>query len=204
MAGRSGAKKAAAVEGAPIAIKKYANRRLYNTGSSSYVTLDDLCQMVKAGNDFLVVDAKSGEDITRSVLTQIILEEEGKGQNLLPIRFLRKIISFYGDNLQTVLSPYLELSMENFSRNQERMRGYLDQTFTGLFPFPGFDEMARQNMAMMERTMTMFKSRQGEEGGEGALPEAEAGAGASLKERLDAMQRQLDDLARKAKGTQED
>ena len=110
------AEPAAAAEKAPITIKKYANRRLYNTATSSYVTLDHLCQMVKDGVDFVVFDAKSGEDITRSVLTQIIVEEESKGgQNLLPINFLRQLISFYGDNLQFLLPRYLEQSMDSFA-----------------------------------------------------------------------------------------
>src|SRR5262249_33707608 len=119
------AEPAANQEKAPITIKKYANRRLYNTATSSYVTLDHLCQMVKDGVDFVVFDAKSGEDITRSVLTQIIVEEESKGQNLLPINFLRQLISFYGDNLQFLLPRYLEQSMESFALNQEQMRKYL-------------------------------------------------------------------------------
>lgn len=205
MAGRSEAKVGAGSASAPITIKKYANRRLYNTGSSSYVTLDDLSTMVKAGTDFVVIDAKSGDDITRSVLTQIILEEEGKGQSLLPVPFLRNIISFYGDNLQSVLSPYLELTMDNFTRNQERMRGYVDQAFTGLFPFPGFEEMARQNMAMLERAMTMFTPPRGEgdavdgRRGEGGAATGEEREINGLRDRLDSIQRQLDELARKGK-----
>jgi polyhydroxyalkanoate synthesis repressor PhaR len=110
----------------PITIKKYANRRLYNTSTSKYVTLDDLSVMVKAGDDFVVVDAKSGDDITRSVLTQIIFEEEAKGENLLPVTFLRQLIQFYGDSLQSVVPNYLEASMDAFSSNQERMREYVD------------------------------------------------------------------------------
>ncbi|MBI2233467.1 MAG: polyhydroxyalkanoate synthesis repressor PhaR [Micavibrio aeruginosavorus] len=130
----------------PTVIKKYANRRLYDTGRSSYVTLDDLCTMVKEGRDFVVYDAKSGEDLTRSVLTQIIVEQEGKeGQNLLPITFLRQLISFYGDNIQSVVPNYLEQSLENFVQNQERFRE--------MFSISTFEEMNRQNMAMFENAM---------------------------------------------------
>ena len=106
----------------PVVIKKYANRRLYNTATSSYVTLDDLAKMIKKGADFTVFDAKTGEDITRSVLTQIIVEEEQKGQNLLPISFLRQLISFYGDSMQFLVPGYLEQAMLAFARNQEQMR----------------------------------------------------------------------------------
>ncbi|CAO3414590.1 polyhydroxyalkanoate synthesis repressor PhaR [Azospirillum endophyticum] len=141
---------------APITIKKYANRRLYNTATSSYVTLDHLCQMVKDGLDFVVYDAKTGEDITRSVLTQIIVEEESKGQNLLPISFLRQLIGFYGDNMQSVVPRYLEYSMQAFSRNQEQMRDYFQNTLGGIFPFGRLDEVSKQNMAMFERAMRMF------------------------------------------------
>jgi len=112
----------------PVTIKKYANRRLYNTGTSTYVTLEDLASMVKKGEDFLVYDAKTGEDLTRSILTQIILEEDGKGRNLLPINFLRQVISFYDDSLRAFLPRYLELSMENFASNQEQIRRYIEGT----------------------------------------------------------------------------
>ena len=141
---------------APITIKKYANRRLYNTATSSYVTLDHLCQMVKAGMDFVVYDAKTGEDITRSVLTQIIVEEESKGQNLLPISFLRQLIAFYGDNMQWMVPGYLDYSMQAFSRNQEKMREYFQSTLGGIFPFGGFEGMGKTNLAMFERAMRMF------------------------------------------------
>ena len=117
----------AGADKATVVIKKYANRRLYNTATSSYVTLDHLCQMVKDGVEFAVYDAKSGEDITRSVLTQIIVEEESKGQNLLPINFLRQLISFYGDNLQFLVPRYLEHTMEYFARNQESLGPELQQ-----------------------------------------------------------------------------
>ncbi len=137
----------------PITIKKYANRRLYNTATSSYVTLDHLCQMVKNNEDFVVYDAKSGEDITRSVLTQIIVEEESKGgQNLLPIGFLRQLIGFYGDSLGGLLPRYLEVSMQAFQRNEEQMRQYMQ----GLFPFNPLEELNKQNMTLFENAMEMF------------------------------------------------
>ncbi|GJL85376.1 MAG: hypothetical protein DHS20C02_11510 [Micavibrio sp.] len=151
-------------EGEPIIIKKYANRRLYDTGRSSYVTLDDLCEMVKEGHDFVVQDAKSGEDITRPVLTQIIVEQESNGeQNLLPISFLRNLIGFYGDNMQGLVPNYLDQTLEIFVGNQERMREQINKSFEGMSGmqnmFPGssaFEEMNKQNMAMFERTMKMF------------------------------------------------
>lgn len=144
-------------EGSPTVIKKYANRRLYNTASSSYVTLDHLCQMVKDDEDFVVYDAKTGEDITRSVLTQIIVEEEGKGQNLLPISFLRQLIGLYGDQMQWVVPNYLDYTMQAFAKNQDQMRSYFSETVTGMFPFNSFEEIGKQNMAMFERTLRMFQ-----------------------------------------------
>jgi polyhydroxyalkanoate synthesis repressor PhaR len=141
---------------APVVIKKYANRRLYNTATSAYVTLDHLSQMVKDKVDFVVYDAKTGEDITRPVLTQIIVEEESKGgQTLLPIPFLRQLISFYGDSLQGVVPQYLEMSMTQFARNQEQMRRYMQNAF-GFNPFQQFESMGKQNMAMFEKAMRMF------------------------------------------------
>jgi len=181
----------------PVTIKKYANRRLYNTATSSYVTLDHLCQMVKDNVDFVVYDAKSGEDITRSVLTQIIVEEEGKGQSLLPINFLRQVISFYGDNLQVLLPRYLDQSMELFGRNQEQMRAYMKETFGGMFPFARFEEMGKQNLALFERAMTMFTPFKPE-----AKPsDAAAGSGKevqldAVRHQVEALQRQLETLTR--------
>src|SRR5882672_9167764 len=132
----------------PTIVKKYANRRLYNTATSSYVTLDDLATMIKQGGDFVVYDAKTGEDITRSVLTQIIVEQEQKGQNLLPISFLRQLIGFYGDSMQFLVPGYLEQAMLAFARNQEQMRDSLRTTFGGMFPFSQFEEMGKQNMVL--------------------------------------------------------
>ena len=139
-----------------VVIKKYANRRLYNTASSSYVTLEHLSEMVKQGVHFVVYDAKTNEDITRSVLTQIIVEEEGReGQNLLPIQFLRQLIGFYGNSMQAFLPSYLELSLATFAEQQERMRSQ----FTTLTPGAGmgiYDEQIRQNLALFDRAMKMF------------------------------------------------
>ena len=143
-------------DAAPIKVKKYANRRLYNTATSSYVTLDHLSQMVKNGQQFVVEDAKTHEDITRSVLTQIIVEEESKGHHLLPISFLRQLISLYGDNLQWMVPNYLEYSMQVFSRNQEQIRQYFQEAMTGLFPFGTIEEVGKQQMAMFERALKIF------------------------------------------------
>ena len=152
---------------APVVIKKYANRRLYNTATSAYVTLEHLSQMVKDKVDFVVYDAKTGDEITRSVLTQIIFEEESKGgQTLLPIPFLRQLISFYGDSLQGVVPQYLEMSMSQFARNQEQMRSYLQNAF-GFNPFQQFETMGKQNMAMFEKAMRMFNPFVAGQGGPG-------------------------------------
>lgn len=139
-----------------IVIKKYANRRLYNTATSSYVTLDTLCGMVKAGKNFVVQDAKSGEDITRSVLTQIIFEEESKGQNLLPISFLRQLIGFYGDSLEAMVPGYLESTMAAFARNQDQIRQHLADTLGSANPFRQMEDLGRQNMAIFQQAMGMF------------------------------------------------
>ncbi len=138
----------------PVVVKKYANRRLYNTESSSYITLDNLATMIRQGRDFVVYDAKTGEDITRGVLTQIIVEEESKGRAMLPTAFLRQIIGFYGDSLQQFVPPYLEQAMSSFAMQQEQMRTAMQQTMGNLFP--GMQEVGRQNMAMMERAMSLF------------------------------------------------
>jgi polyhydroxyalkanoate synthesis repressor PhaR len=139
----------------PVVVKKYANRRLYNTESSSYITLDNLAEMVRAGRDFVVYDARTGDDITRSVLTQIIVEEESKGRALLPTTFLRQLIGFYGDSLGGMVPRYLEHTMTAIARQQEQMREAMQQTMGTLLP-PGFEEMRRQNIAMMERAMSLF------------------------------------------------
>ena len=155
-------------------VKKYANRRLYNTATSSYVTLDELSQMVRRGEDFVVYDAKTNDDITRSVLTQIILEEDSKGRNLLPIGFLRQLIGFYDDQLHAFLPRYLEVSMENFAKNQEQIRSYVQETFGRFFPITQFEDMARQNMALFQRAASSMWRPLAAEGG-GAAPSAEQG-----------------------------
>ncbi len=191
----------------PITIKKYANRRLYNTATSSYVTLDHLCQMVQDDVDFVVYDAKSGEDITRAVLTQIIVEEESKGQNLLPINFLRQLISFYGDSMQWMVPRYLEHMMESFAQNQDRMRQSMQETFGNMFPFGNLEEMGKQNMALFESAMRMFSPFPADQDENGDKPAAENGradtkAEASsesledLKAQIDQLQKQINTLTK--------
>lgn len=182
---------------APVTIKKYANRRLYNTATSSYVTLEHLCQMVKDGVEFVVYDAKTGEDITRQVLTQIIVEEEAKGgQNLLPISFMRKLISFYGNNMQWALPTYLDQSIQSFSRNQERMREYLSKSMGGMFPFDALNQMGKQNLAMMEQAMKMFSPFSGQAEEEAAEPAPAAKPSAEIDE----LRRRLDELEKEIGG----
>src|SRR6202166_3801123 len=139
----------------PVTIKKYANRRLYNTGTSTYVTLEDLPAMVKTGEDFIVYDAKTGEDITRSVLTQIIFDQENKsGQNLLPIAFMRQLIRFYGDSMQMLVPRYLEVSIESLTREQEKFRTQMSQAF-GAGPFGALEDQVRRNMELLERAFAV-------------------------------------------------
>jgi len=194
-----------ATEQQPTVIKKYANRRLYHTGTSTYVTLEDLSQMVRKGEDFVVYDAKSGEDITRSVLTQIIFEQENKeGQNLLPVTFLRQLIRFYGDSLQALVPSYLEFSMENLAREQQKLREQMAQTF-GPTAFHVVEEQVRANMAFFNEAMRMFSPFQKREAGhpEGntdTKSDKRADAGSdleSLKRQMADMQAKLDALSRK-------
>ena len=185
----------------PVIIKKYANRRLYNTQTSSYVTLDHLAQMVKEGTEFEVQDARSGEDITRSVLTQIIFEEEAKGQNLLPIKFLRQLIRFYGDSLQAFVPGYLDMSMESFAKNQTAMRDRIAEALGGGNQM--IENMTRQNLAMFERAMQMFspfgaRAAGGEETAETkSKPAAASSEVSELKEEIEAMRRQLAELSQR-------
>jgi polyhydroxyalkanoate synthesis repressor PhaR len=139
----------------PVIVKKYANRRLYNTESSSYITLDNLAEMVRKDRDFIVYDAKTGDDITRTVLTQIIVEEEGKGNALLPTNFLRQLIGVYGSNVPNMVPKYLEQAMSNFAKQQETVRETVTKTLSPFLP-PGMEEVGRKNLAMMERAMTLF------------------------------------------------
>lgn len=186
-----------------ITIKKYANRRLYNTDASSYVTLEDLAEMVKEGTDFVVKDAKSGEDITRSVLTQIIFEEESKGQNLLPINFLRQLIRYYGDSMQALVPSYLEFSLDSLGREQEKFQKQIADAY-GNTPLQGLEEHARQNMETFQKSMQMFNpfaaAMQGNT--ESAAPQSAEAPPAEkadelkiLREQLLAMQSQINDLA---------
>jgi polyhydroxyalkanoate synthesis repressor PhaR len=138
-------------------IKKYANRRLYNTATSTYVTLEDLAKMVKDGSDFIVYDAKTGDDITRSVLTQIIFEEENKeGNNLLPINFLRQLIRFYGDSMQGMVPNYLEFSMGNLMKDQDKLKKQMTDVFGGGDAMKLVEETAKRNMQMFQDSMKMF------------------------------------------------
>ncbi len=201
----------------PIIIKKYANRRLYNTSSSVYVTLDDLCQMVKEGHDFVVLDAKSGDNITRQVLTQIIFEEEAKGENLLPIDFLRQLIRFYGDSMQAFVPSYLQYSMENLTREHERLREQMMGP-AGSEMLKTVEDQARNNMAMFQEAMQMFNpfsAIPGMTGTQGTKPDtqpepsgtdkpaprAEAGSGGNdlddLRQQIKSMQSQIEKLAGK-------
>jgi polyhydroxyalkanoate synthesis repressor PhaR len=189
----------------PITIKKYANRRLYNTGTSSYVTLEDLAAMVKAGEDFVVYDAKTGEDITRSVLAQIIFEQENKeGQNLLPINFLRQLIRFYGDSMQMLVPRYLEASIESLTREQEKFRQQLTQAF-GTGAFGPLEDQVRRNMEMFQRAFAMFTpfaKREAQEGETERPPRPAGGSGGTdeiddLKRQMEEMQKRLDRLGSK-------
>jgi polyhydroxyalkanoate synthesis repressor PhaR len=190
----------------PVTIKKYANRRLYNTGTSTYVTLEDLAAMVKKGEDFVVYDAKTGEEITRSVLTQIIFEQENKeGQNLLPIAFLRQLIRFYGDSMQMLVPRYLEVSIESLTREQEKFRQQLAQTF-GVGAFPSLEEQVRRNMDMFERAFAMFapfarrEAQAGEAAAEPGKPASKGGDIDDLKRQLEEMQKKVDRLSEKGPG----
>jgi polyhydroxyalkanoate synthesis repressor PhaR len=185
----------------PVVIKKYANRRLYNTGTSTYVTLEDLAGMVKTGEDFIVYDAKTGEDITRSVLTQIIFEQENKGgQNLLPITFLRQLIRFYGDSMQMLVPRYLEVSIESLTREQEKFRHQLSHAF-GAGPFAPLEDQVRRNMEMFERAFAMFMPFARREAAnaeaEKTLPATATTGGEidDLKRQLDEMQKRIEKLS---------
>lgn len=177
----------------PVTIKKYANRRLYNTGTSTYVTLEDLAEMVKAGEDFVVYDAKTGDDLTRSVLTQIIFEQESKGQNLLPITFLRQLIRFYGDSIQNLVPTYLDFSIDSLVREQEKLRSQMSNAF-GSGPLDAIGDQVRRNTEMFEQAMRMFLPF-----GPGREPDSQPGATEGQtqetgKSDLDALRRQLDEV----------
>ena len=182
----------------PVTIKKYANRRLYNTGTSTYVTLEDLAVMVKDGQDFVVFDAKTGDDITRSVLAQIIFEQENKeGQSLLPITFLRQIIRFYGDSMQMLVPRYLEASIESLTKEQGKFRDQITQAF-GVGVFGQLEDQVRRNMEMFEKTFAMFVPfARGQNKAAADKPQGASGGGEmdDLKRQLDEMQKRLDKLS---------
>jgi polyhydroxyalkanoate synthesis repressor PhaR len=182
----------------PVTIKKYANRRLYNTGTSTYVTLEDLAALVKSGEDFVVFDAKTGEDITRSVLAQIIFEQENKeGQNLLPIAFLRQLIRFYGDSMQMLVPRFLEASIQSLTSEQEKFRQQMAQAFGG--GFGPLEDQVRRNMEMFQRAFSMFPgfgsaAATAAASGEGEKPQRPSGEIDDLKRQLSEMQKRLDRL----------
>ncbi|ODR95978.1 polyhydroxyalkanoate synthesis repressor [Methyloceanibacter superfactus] len=203
-------------EGRPVIIKKYANRRLYNTDTSTYVTLEDLAEMVRGERDFVVYDAKTGEDLTHAVLTQIIVDQESRGTNLLPIGFLRQLIRFYGDSMQKLVPSYLEFSLDSLTRQQEQYRRRFANAF-GTAAFDAMQEQVRKNFDTFERAFGMFTPFSGsdananglpaEDAKEGAeassAPVAKIGAGApggddidTLKAELLAMQQRLEKLSR--------
>jgi polyhydroxyalkanoate synthesis repressor PhaR len=184
-------------DGDVVVIKKYANRRLYNTSTSTYVTLEDLAGMVREGTDFVVFDAKTNEELTRQILTQIIFEEESRGQALLPVQFLRQLIGFYGGQMEGVLPSYLEMSLENFARQQEQFRDQMTRAL-GVPPSAGLmsgglmEAAVKQNMAMFENAMKMFPGfAYNRPEGEPAPTEDAAPA---ANEALDEMRRQMDEM----------
>jgi polyhydroxyalkanoate synthesis repressor PhaR len=185
----------------PVTIKKYANRRLYNTGTSTYVTLEDLAAMVKNGENFLVFDAKTGDDITRSVLAQIIFEQENKaGQNLLPATFLRQLIRFYGDSMQMLVPRFLEQSIDTLTRDQEKFRTQMTSAF-GMGAFAPLEEQVRRNMELFERTFSMFKPftsppRKDEAAAGGTEPAKESGEIDDLRKQMKEMQEKLEKMSK--------
>lgn len=201
-------------QGDPVIIKKYANRRLYNTDTSSYVTLDDLAEMVRAERDFSVHDARTGEDLTHAVLTQIIVEKESKGHNLLPINFLRQLIRLYGDSIEKLVPSYLEFSLDSFTREQDRYRKQLEGAM-GAEPFEVVQQQVRNNFAMFEKAMGVFNSPAGTNAHNkdaaspaGKAPEAAQGEAGTplqsadietLKTELTAMQDKLDQLTKRTR-----
>ena len=170
-------------DGSPVIIKKYANRRLYNTETSAYITLDDLAKLTRIGREFQVVDAKSGEDITHTVLTQIIMDEEGRGQTMLPSGFLRQLISMYGDSMQAMVPQYLEASMDSFRRNHDQFREALEGAITA----GPFGELAKRNLAMLDAATSAFRPKPKHDKKDEEI--------ASLKAQLAELQAKIDKLA---------
>ncbi|WP_332641583.1 polyhydroxyalkanoate synthesis repressor PhaR [Brevundimonas sp.] len=190
--------------GETVVIKKYANRRLYNTATSAYVTLEDLAKMVREGTEFVVFDAKTNDDLTRQILTQIIFEEESRGEALLPVQFLRQLIGFYGGQMQGVLPSYLEMSLDNFSRQQEQIRGQFTKAF-GAAPGAGLmDEAVKRNMAMFSEAMKMWPgfgaltpgAMAAAPAGTQSRPAAEVDPLAEMRRQMDEMRSQIDKLSR--------
>ncbi len=199
-------------ESRPVIVKKYANRRLYNTDTSTYVTLEDLAEMVRGERDFVVYDAKTGEDLTHAVLTQIIVEQESRGTNLLPIGFLRQLIRFYGDSMQKLVPSYLEFSLDSLTRQQEQYRRRFAHVF-GTAAFDAMQEQVRKNFATFERALGLFSPFSATDAGDGGKAPADAGTEegeakapnskpsedeiATLKAELMAMQQRLEQLSRR-------
>jgi len=188
--------------GETVVIKKYANRRLYNTATSAYVTLEDLAKMVREGTEFVVFDAKTNDDLTRQILTQIIFDEESRGEALLPVQFLRQLIGFYGGQMQGVLPSYLEMSLDSFSRQQEQMRGQFSKAF-GAAPGAGIlDEAVKRNMALFTDAMKMWPGFHALTPGQtpGAAPEPKPAPAADplaeMRRQMDEMRSQLDKLSK--------
>jgi len=186
-----------------VVIKKYANRRLYNTATSAYVTLEDLARMVREGIEFVVFDAKTNEDLTRQILTQIIFEEESRGEALLPVQFLRQLIGFYGGQMQGVLPSYLEMSLDNFSRSQEQIRGQFSRAFGGTPGAGLMDEAVKRNMALFTEAMKMWPgfgavARQSTPAEAPAAPTTPPAADPldDMRRQMDEMRAQLDKLSR--------
>lgn len=192
----------------PVVIKKYANRRLYNTETSTYVTLDDLAQMVRSERDFVVFDAKTGDDLTHSVLTQIIVEQESRsgGQTLLPIPFLRQLIRFYGDAMERMVPSYLQISLETLAKEQDRFRKQFANAFTPQGAFEAYQEQARKNLAMFEQAMSMFTpfapgkgEKKKDDSGAGKTEPSGSAASSELEElksQLASMQARIEKLSR--------
>ncbi len=183
----------------PTVVKKYANRRLYDTGRSAYVTLDDLCEMIKEGHDFIVYDAKSGEDLTRSVLTQIIVEQEGRGQNLLPINFLRQLIGFYGDKMSPAVPNYLEQAFDMFTKSQDEFRTQINKTLGGVFPLHALEDINKRNVEMFQkafRSFNPFAAMQNNfgKGGDKATAVSKHEQIEALKQNIADLQRELEKL----------
>ena len=180
--------------GENVVIKKYANRRLYNTATSAYVTLEDLARMVREGTEFVVYDAKSNEDLTRQILTQIIFEEESRGEALLPVQFLRQLIGYYGGQMQGVLPSYLEMSLDNFTRQQEQIRGQFSKAFGGAPGAGLMDEAVKRNMAMFAEAMKMWPGFGASVARQAAPAPTEAPPADAGPDPLDEMRRQMDEM----------